>query len=289
MPSSAVRRFANDAGSGIVHFEFSAPLEWHLMIGNDPAYLTKDTGCDTCRYIFTKVMPGQHLSDAVPEGSYRQLSDLLTNLTSLPDDMILAKIGSVLPRGDYSVLLSFFAPELVVPGGEDDYFSEEAVATWGLDPYFGIGHCPQTPYYRLAERDLGAVEYGGKRLGVALAVPLFPPTLMSRQGAVQDYRAALGEGRMSPTVLAIGLVDDRGPAVWSEPAPIYSRHLIVTLYVLDGHHKLLAAADERAHIQILSFFPRSIERLVDAEMVDRGIEMLTRSEAPAQLERTTLT
>jgi len=279
-----VTRFANDAGTGVVHFEFSEPLERHLMIGDDPAYLVKDTGCDTCRYVFTKVMPGQHLNDALPEGTYRQLSNLLSNMTSMPSTEILARIGSVLPRGDYSIALSAFVPLLVIPGGEDDYFSEEAVATWGLDPYFGIGHCPQTPYYRLAHRDMGAVEYGGKRLGVALAVPLFPPTLMSRRGTVETYGATFRDGQASPTVLAIGLVDDRGPAHWLDTAPIYSRHLIVTLYVLDGHHKLLAAADEGVPIQFLSFFPRSIKFLVDADIVDRGLEMLASGDARSQIE-----
>jgi len=105
-----VARFANDAGVAVVHFEFTKPLQWHLMIGDDPAYLAKDAGCDTCRYVFTKVRPGQHLNDAVPEERYRQLSDLLSDLTSMPSAEILATIGSVLPSGDYSIVLSAFVP-----------------------------------------------------------------------------------------------------------------------------------------------------------------------------------
>ncbi len=273
--TKVITTFKNGAGTGVVHFQLNEAREWHLMLGDDPAYLAAYAMCDTCRYVFTKVMPGQFLSEAVPAGAYQRISEQLSNVASMPSNEVLQAIGSIIPGGDYSVVLAQFKPLLVVPGGEDDYFSEEAVATWGLDPYFGIGHCPETPYYRLARHDLGSVPYGGRHLGVVLGVPLFPPTLMRQTAAVETYRAILRSGSASPTALAIGLVDDRGPATWLDPPPNYSRHLIVSLFVLDGHHKLLAAANEGCAIQILSFFPRSIKGLADPSDVDHAIELLS--------------
>ncbi len=55
--------------------------------------------------------------------------------------------------------------------------------------------------------------------------------------------------------------------------------LIVSLFVLDGHHKLLAAANEGCAIQILTFFPRSIKCLADPSDVDHAIELLSLRES----------
>ena len=167
---------------------------------------------------------------------------------------------------------------MVMPGGDEDYFAREAVATWDVDPYFGVGHSPETPYYRLGAADLGVVDYGSKRLGVVLGVPLFPPTqrLMNRRDVVDQYRAVLREGTARPTVLAVGLADDRGPATWEESPPEFSQHLIVTLYILDGHHKIAAAAAERLPIQFLAFLPHKYVEADWSKPVTAGVDLLTR-------------
>jgi hypothetical protein len=273
---SEIQVFNNDDGAGIVDFVLDNGKQWHLMLGEDPAYLAGYALCDTCRYVFTKVMPGQRLSDATPEEVADKISAVLSDVPAMPDDNTLHLLGQVLPRGEYSVALLTVKPRLAIPGRPEDYFANEAVATWGLDPYFGVGHSPETPYYRLFERDLGPVTYGGKRLGVALAVPLYPPTLalMHRYDVLDAYRVHLRSGDRLPTAFAIGLVDDRGPATWSDPPPEFSRHLIVTLYLLDGHHKFLAATFENATVQVLSFFPRQMGNLAHPDRVDLGLEML---------------
>jgi hypothetical protein len=163
-----------------------------------------------------------------------------------------------------------------MPGDPKDYFANEAVATWGLDPYFGVPESPRTPYYRLGSAPLGEVSYGGKLLGVALGAPLYPPTqgAMNRQDVIRNYRSALRGGTESPTALTLGLVEDRGPAVWGDPAPEYSRHLIVTLYILDGHHKIAAAAAENLPLQFLVFLAHSHLGRDWRQAVDAGLGFL---------------
>jgi hypothetical protein len=174
------------------------------------------------------------------------------------------------------VALANLRPVMVMPGAEGDYFAHEAVATWGVDPYFGVGHFPNTPYYRLGTVDLGALDYGGNRLGVIIGAPLFPPTqeIMNSQEVIASYRAILSDGAAKPTVLALGLVDERGPAVWGDPAPEFTRHLIVTLFILDGHHKIAAAAADGLPIQFLVFAPHAHLGRDWRELVDEGIDLV---------------
>jgi hypothetical protein len=232
--------FDNTRGDGVVQLVLTEDKAIYLTVGGVNAYQTGFWICDTCRYIFSKVMGAQQLTEGVPAETAAEISAMLRDVQGMPDEAVLTDIARVLMPGSYSVVLTSLEAHLVMPGQPEDYFAAEAVATWGVDPYFGVGHSPETPYYRLGTRDLGRVEYGGKRLGVVLGVPLFPPTqkYMNNQDTVSEYRKLLAAGETQPTVLALGLVDDRGPATWEQPTPEYTRHLIVTLYVLDGHTNL---------------------------------------------------
>jgi hypothetical protein len=221
-------------------------------------------------------MPAQTLAEGSNKELAQQLSIALKDVRHMPDAATLAALGTIFAPGLYSVALMRLRPELTLPGGPKDYFANEAVATWGLDPYFGVPESPRTPYYRLGTAPLGDVSYGGKMLGVALGVPLYPPTqkVMNRQEVIDTYRNTLHEGSENPTAFALGLVDDRGPAVWDGPAPEYSRHLIVTLYILDGHHKVAAAAAEHVPLQFLVFFPHSHLGRDWRPVVDAGLAFL---------------
>jgi hypothetical protein len=194
------------------------------------------------------------------------LAEILKDLERLPDRKTLATIGKVLAPGRYSVMLVRLTPRLAIPGDESDYFAREAVDTWGLDPYFGVAHSPHTPYYRLGSQPLGDVPYGGRRLGVVLGVPLYPPLMLDPE-VVGSYREALRTNSSRPTVLALGLVADRGPATW-HTQPDYTRHLVVTLYILDGHHKIAAAAQVALAVQFLGRLYRCTRSLywVSAEL-----------------------
>jgi hypothetical protein len=259
MPSEVLAEFQNERGQSVVDVVLKDKKEVYLTIDGETAFQTGYDVCDTCSYVFRKVVPAQRLTDGATGELARQLSIALKDVRHMPDAAMLADLGTIFAPGTYSVALVRLTPELTMPGDPKDYFAKEAIATWGLDPYFGVPVSPRTPYYRLGTTPLGDVSYGGNLLGVALGVPLYPPTqkVMNRKEVIGKYRSILRDRSENPTAFALGLVEDRGPAVWDEPAPEYSRHLIVTLYILDGHHKVSAAAAEHVPLQFLVFFPHS--------------------------------
>ena len=88
-----------------------------------------------------------------------------------------------------------------------------------------------------------------------------------------SYREALRTKSSRPTVLARGLVGDRGPANW-DAQPDYTRHLVVTRYILDGHHKIAAAAQAGLAVQFLIFLPHTFLGRNQQELVDRAVTFL---------------
>ena len=164
MPVEVLEAFDNADGRSVVALVVDEHREIFLTIGGEKAYQTGFRICDTCRYIFNKLVPAQRLTDGTTEEVAAQLSRRFRNVTTIPDRGELATYASVLDPGTYSVVLTRLNPRLVMPGSAEDYFSREAIETWEVDPYFGVGHWPNTPYYRLGTGDLGPVEYGGKRL-----------------------------------------------------------------------------------------------------------------------------
>jgi len=273
-----VREYSNDRGQGIVDVGLKDRKEIYLTIGGKTAFQTGYDLCDTCTYLFRKVTPAQKLTDGATQEVAQRLSVLLKDLLHLPDNRALEDFGIILPAGKYTVALARLTPQLTLPGGTNDYFANEAVATWGLDPYFGVPDSPRTPYYRLGTADLGKVSYGGNLLGVGLGVPLYPPTqkAMMSEEVIGQYGDAIREGTTRPTVLALGLVDNRGPAVWEAPGPEYTRHLIVTLFILDGHHKVAAAARTHLPLQFLVFLPHTHLERDWHDVVNTGITFLKR-------------
>jgi len=276
MPPQVLIDFQNDHGQGVVDVVLKDKKEAYLTIGGETAFRTGYDLCDTCSYVFRKVMPAQSLTEGTDDKLAQRVSTVLKDVRQMPDSALLAHLGTIFARGTFSVALVSLTPQLTMPGDSKDYFANEAVATWGLDPYFGVPESPRTPYYRLGSAPLGEVSHGGKLLGVALGAPLYPPTqgAMNRQDVIRNYRSVLRGGTENPTALALGLVEDRGPAVWGDPAPEYSRHLIVTLYILDGHHKIAAAAAENLPLQFLVFLAHSHLGRDWRQAVDAGLGFL---------------
>ena len=82
-----------------------------------------------------------------------------------------------------------------------------------------------------------------------------------------SYREALRTKSSRPNVLALGLVDDRG----LDAQPDYTRHLVVTLYILGGHHKIAAAAQAALAMQFLILLPHTFLGRDSRGLVDRGV------------------
>ncbi|MEU0911783.1 hypothetical protein [Streptomyces althioticus] len=208
-----------------------------LVLEGKPAF-ELSMWCGTCQFLFRRLegADGTLSLDAMRERLAHRVDGL--------DDDILSAFGSLLPDGDYLPLLLGVQPRLVVPGQGGDYFSGEQVATWGPDQFWGLPEHPRTPYYRTFETvvDDNAHLY-------EFVVPMVPP-LWNDRDRVGQYAERMRRGSV-PTAVAVSTLDLCRPAVSPLSTDDYE-HWGLTHFLLDGHHKLEAAASAGRPVRILS-------------------------------------
>lgn len=192
------------------------------------------------------------------------INDLNEGVKGLDED-ILAAIEEIIPDGKYIVLLKKVIPNLVVPGSDDDYFSNEQVALWGIDPFDGKPHSPKTEYYRLAtsrlKNDVGYYEF---------LIPTFSNDGLNRE-RVEEYRESIKDGS-EPTMISLSVLDVKEPAVWNgEENPEITSHYCLAHYLVDGHHKAYAAALEGKPLTMISFLATE-QGISSAEDVEAILE-----------------
>lgn len=208
-----------------------------LVVDGEPAF-ELSFWCGSCQFLFRRLEGARQTLSL--EGVQEQL---IGTLTDPGERGVLDAFGALLVQGKYLPMLLRVEPRLVVPGQEGDYFSGEQVATWGIDQFWGLPEYPHTPYYRTYETavDISAHLY-------EFVVPMVPPAWNAR-GRVAEYVELLDRGTV-PTAVAVSTLDVCEPAV-GQPADHY-RHWGLTHFLLDGHHKLEAAATAGRPVQLLS-------------------------------------
>lgn len=212
--------------------------------------------CNTCSFFFERLEgANQSLgSDAIAQ----TLNDGVTSL----DEQVVSELSKIVPNEKYEVLLLRVSPQLVQLGGDNDYFSHEQVALWGVDGFWGLPHSPKIQYYRLPNSKISTNE-----LLCQFVVPMFPGSWLN-SSQIAEYEALFQNGS-EPTALAISILDIKSPASWEEGREIIS-HWCLTHYLLDGHHKTFAASKLQAPMTLVSFLavsrgisaPEDIARLV---------------------------
>ncbi|MGD1221787.1 hypothetical protein AB9Q10_25585 [Streptomyces krungchingensis] len=231
------------------HETGGGPRRRLLMVDDDPAF-ELSFYCGTCPFLFRR------LETATQKLSLESVQERLAGALDDPDDGgVIDAFGALLPEGEYLPLLLSVEPRLVVPGQEGDYFSDEQVATWGIDQFWGIPQYPHTPYYRTFETAVDADAHLYE-----FVVPMVPPTWNERE-RVEEYVALMEQGRES-TAVAISTLDVCQPALDLGDDP--SRHWGLTHFLLDGHHKLEAAATAGGPVRLLSLLALG-ESLAGAE------------------------
>ncbi|MGW3719440.1 hypothetical protein ACWD8L_20370 [Streptomyces sp. NPDC005133] len=208
-----------------------------LVLDGEPAFQLSPW-CGTCQFLF------QRLEGANQTLSLEGMQERLAGRLSELDDDILDAFGSLLPEGDYLPSLLRVEPRLVTPGQEGDYFSGEQVAAWGIDAFWGLPEHPRTPYYRTFETvvDEGAHLY-------EFVVPMVPPS-WNEPERVEEYAEQMRRGAV-PTAVAVSTLDLCQPALDLHSTD-YHGHWGLTHFLLDGHHKLAAAASVGRPVQLLS-------------------------------------
>lgn len=197
--------------------------------------------CGTCPALFKKL--------AEPEAADLGMANqrLNSGLSGI-DDEVLRLYGKVLPKSEYTVLLLDLEPRLVEPGDASDYFAHEQVNTWGIDPVVGAAEDPGTPYYRTFETSVGR-----KRHLYEFVVPMVPPA-WNDTARVDEY-SAVTRGEPA-TAVAYSLLDVLQPAM--DEGEDYYEHWVLTHFLLDGHHKIEAAARAGRPLRLLSLVDERI-------------------------------
>jgi hypothetical protein len=192
--------------------------------------------CGTCQFLFER-LPG-----ATTTFSPDETESLTAGPAGLADEAI-SRFASLLPEGAYQPLLLQVEPRLVHPTRHGDYFAEEQVATWGLEAFWGLPVYPRTPYYRTYETSVDADAHLYE-----FVVPMVPPSWNERD-RVMAYAAEL-IGGATLTAVAVSILDVCVPAI--EHGPDYYTHWALTHFLLDGHHRMQAAAETGRPVRLLS-------------------------------------
>jgi hypothetical protein len=218
-----------------------------LWIGGQAAFeLT--FWCGTCPILF------QRLNGATGTLSIAELEKRLGRGLNGIDSEVLSALTGLLPTARYLPMLLQVTPRLVTPAGQDDYYAHEQVATWGLDGSWGLPENPRTPYYRTFETpvttDAHLYEF---------VVPMVPPT-WNDPAQVRQHARTLSTSSQ-PTAVAVSTLDIAQPAVTNHSSDYYE-HWALTHFLLDGHHKLAAAATTARPLQLLTLVT------IDASLAD---------------------
>lgn len=233
-----------------------------LWLDGEPAF-ELSFWCGTCQFLF------ERLDGASSTCSVEAADRLLVGASAGIDDELVAMFGALLARGSYLPLLLSVEPRLVFPSGVGDYFAGEQVATWGVTSFWGLPEYPRTPYYRTYETriDEGAHLF-------EFVVPMVPPS-WNEADRVAEHAAALVAGA-APTAVAVSILDVCAPAM--DNGTDYYTHWGLTHFLLDGHHKMQAAAETGRPLRLLSLLSVGAG-LASAEQVGRIPRLRARSRA----------
>jgi len=209
--------------------------------------------CGTCPVLF------QRLEGATGTLSIAELEDRLCEGLSGFDADVLAAFGGLLPVGGYLPMLLQVTPQLVTPVAEGDYFAHEQVATWGINSFWGLPENPRTPYYRTFETPVTADAHLYEFI-----VPMVPPT-WNDPARVHQYTQLLRTSSL-PTAVAVSILDIAQPHSDDQSSDYY-QHWALVHFLLDGHHKLEAAAAARRPLQLLALVAIDASLATEADIL----------------------
>ncbi|WLR55581.1 hypothetical protein LC048_00745 [Mesobacillus subterraneus] len=216
-------------------------LEWERLITIDGEKAVHiGVNCDTCGFFFER-LGGANRSSIAPDVLSNQLRSGLTSL----DPVFIENISSLMPVGKYIVTLQEISPTLVQLGSTDDYFANEQIKVWGIDPFWGLPQYPKVQYYRGETK-----EFSRDEKFFEFIVPMSPPSWLDEDQVIK-YDSILSNG-VKPTALALSILDIRQPADWEGDLE-HTKHYCLSHYLIDGHHKVYSASSKQKPITLLSF------------------------------------
>jgi hypothetical protein len=238
----ASRRFSQPSAASRWTLHLNTTWDPLLILDGEPV-AGIGGGCGTCEFLFDlRGEPDPNALDLARSSTERGIVDL--------SDPIVDEFGSLVPKGGYVIGLFEAHPRRAGSPDTPDYFGNEQAAAWGEDHEVQ----PDRDYYRVGDAQL----QGPDRLFEFL-VPLQPVAGLE-SARVRHYEAAARTGAR-PTAVSIGIVEVHFP--YDE----HEVHWIFANYLIDGHHKVEAAARQGTPITVLSFISlhrpwQPVEKLV---------------------------
>lgn len=205
-----------------------------ITLDGRPAYHL-GAGCWSSQFVFTRV-PAAESYSTVGDGDRIGGGQLTPSY--------LQARSADLPDGEYLAMELAESPRLVVAGGPGDYFREEMPRSFDLPSGYEIG----TDYYR--GRTFTFDDAGKKKLLAEFIVPLSDRASLD-PAIVRSYeRDARGA---HDAAAALSLLEIHGPAWWGKGfTPEYYEHWCLAHFLLDGHHRTLAAARARHRLRLIA-------------------------------------
>ena len=192
------------------------PQELHLALNKKPIYLIGNT-CGTCSAIFERIQ-----NNELPLSSNQVGQKLEQGLNSIPQN-IVETVNQLLPKGQYIIGLLETIASMERPRSRREH------ANFCRADYFWLQH-------------LGRQDWTFKN---EIILPIYQEKLLDEE-RISYYTQAIENGAR-PTALAFSIFDIR--------VPMGGSYFEWTLahFLLDGHHKVMAASRIKKPISILSF------------------------------------
>lgn len=264
MTESRAITVANSAS--IIGFEKSGSESWpvwdrYLTIENKRAYHMGNI-CGTCAFLF------ERLEGANRNISATEIAERLNSGADIADPAFIAALSQILPTGSYRINFPTLTPRLISPGNPGDYFVEEQVALWGIEPFWAFPHHPRTAYYRGRSPALGE-----QSQLFEFVIPMFPSTWLEPK-QLKHYEDKIANG-IRPTAFVLSVLDVKQPEAWNgDGNPLITEHWCLAHYLLDGHHKMFTASQQEAPLNLVSFLAVE-ESLASEEQINLALAALT--------------
>lgn len=181
------------------------------------------------------------------------------------DDVDILK--SIFPNGEYTVLRTEISPRLTFPNDKNDYFITDLFEAWE-DENEGQSEVNHE-YYRGLSNEIKESE----KL-FEFFIPIYKTDDLN-EVRINEYMELIQDG-LKPTVLALGVLDVKQSMSYPEIngeviVPKFDTHWCFANYLIDGHHKIMAANRLGRTISIVSFISKkqscgSIDELIDIYM-----------------------
>jgi hypothetical protein len=188
---------------------------WRYLTLNDTQLYFLGNVCETCELLFSRIH-----SAPLPLAPAALRAQLQSGLRAL-DQPLLDTIAPILPTGSYHVSLLALQPKAI---------RCRATAEPRMPPF---------TYYQTSDQRIDR-----QRTLHELILPIMSETTLDA-ATVKEYRKQFRAG-YQPTAIALSMVDVRYPSGRG-----FEWNLIH--FLLDGHHKMRAASQQRRFITVLSF------------------------------------